>query len=141
MPVAPQESSIWQVLEQPSPLTVLPSSHHSDGPGTCWIIWFCTTPSPQAAFSQAVGPTWQRKPSSILQALLQPSPSLVLPSSQISPGSCMPLPQVGGNSVLQSLSQPSPSVLLLSSHSSNGTSAMPSPQTGLLHLLGMSKQK
>src|SRR6266436_3398428 len=88
---SPQRSpaSIMQVDEQPSQLTVLPSSHCS-APHT--------TPSPQPVTS--------------VQALLQPSQSSVLPSSHSSPASTTPLPQMavfGGSSILMNLPRPFPS--------------------------------
>src|ERR1043166_2540141 len=59
-----------QLLSQPSPLTVFPSSQPSP-----WV----TMPLPQP-----VG----------VQLASQPSPLTVLPSSQPSPGSSRPLPQI-----------------------------------------------
>src|SRR6266436_1514555 len=78
-----------QVDEQPSQLTVLPSSH-------CSVPH--TMPSPQPVTS--------------VQALLQPSQSSVLPSSHSSPASTTPLPQMavfGGSSILMNLPRPFPS--------------------------------
>ena len=88
---SPQRSplSSVQVDEQPSQLTVLPSSH-------CSVPH--TTPSPQPVTS--------------VQVLLQPSQSSVLPSSHSSPASTMPLPQTavfGGSSILMNLPRPFPS--------------------------------
>src|SRR5262245_60779377 len=65
-------TSSWQVDEQPSQPTALPSSHCSGAQ---------TTPSPQ--------------PVSTRQPVLQPSQSVSLPSSQSSPGSRTPSPQDG----------------------------------------------
>ena len=88
---SPQRSPVSsvQVDEQPSQLTVLPSSH-------CSVPH--TMPSPQPVTS--------------VQALLQPSQSSVLPSSHSSPASTMPLPQTavfGGSSILMNLPRPFPS--------------------------------
>src|SRR5262245_52184822 len=94
-----------QLLSQPSPLTLLPSSHCSPG-SRC--------PLPQG----------------IWHVEEQPSPFAVLPSSHCSPGSTMPLPQPVN---LQLLSQPSPLTLLPSSHCSPG-SMCPLPQV-ILHVV------
>src|SRR6058998_3017946 len=88
---SPQRSpvSVVHVDEQPSQLSVLPSSHCSAPQ---------TTPSPQPVTS--------------VQALLQRSQSLALPSSHSSPGSTLPLPQTasrGGSSILTNLPRPCPS--------------------------------
>src|SRR5206468_2974237 len=63
------EGSHWQVDEQPSPDTVLPSSHCSPA---------STTPLPHSGGGGGV---------SIVQSAEQPSPSTVLPSSHCSPAS------------------------------------------------------
>src|SRR6266446_4701315 len=88
---SPQRSPVSsvQVDEQPSQLTVLPSSHGS-APHTMR----------------------PRQPVTRVQALLQPSQSSVLPSSHSSPASTMPLPQMavfGGSSILMNLPRPFPS--------------------------------
>src|SRR5438094_2708170 len=88
---SPQRSpvSIVQLAEQPSQLTVLPSSH-------CSVPH--TMPSPQPVTS--------------VQLLLQPSQLSVLPSSHSSPASTLPLPQTavfGGSSILMNLPRPFPS--------------------------------
>src|SRR6185437_14922958 len=77
------------------------------------------------------------------QSALQPSPLIVLPSSQTSPGSSTPLPQtycevqgppIGGQvhpgSTWQRPLQPSPGSVLPSSHCSLGWLTLPSPQAG-----------
>src|SRR5207247_8709153 len=97
---SPQRSplSSVQVDEQPSQLTVLPSSH-------CSVPH--TMPSPQPVTS--------------VQPLLQPSQLSVLPSSHSSPASTLPLPPTavfGGSSTLLNLPRPFPS-------STSGSSAWP----------------
>ena len=66
--------------------------------------------------------------SRLLQSLEQPSPLILLPSSQTSPGSRRPLPQ---NSTWQVGPQPSPLTVLPSSQASPG-STTPSPQISRL---------
>src|SRR2546426_2390194 len=88
---SPQRSpvSVVHVDEQPSQLSVLPSSHCS-APHTA--------PSPQPVTS--------------VQSLLHPSQFSVLPSSHSSPGSTTPLPHTavfGGSSILMNLPRPFPS--------------------------------
>lgn len=116
--------SIVQSEEQPSPLTVLPSSQASPS----------NIPSPQrdlqAPWVQS-GSDWQRDP--------QPSNGVVLPSSQLSAPSTMPSPQTVREqtlglplhlkpiSTLQVDAQPSPSLKLPSSQGS-GNVTVPSPQ-------------
>src|SRR5438552_19172201 len=85
---SPQRSpvSVVQLDEQPSQLTVLPSSH-------CSVPH--TMPSPQPVTS--------------VQLLLQPSQLSVLPSSHSSTASTLPLPQTalfGGRSILLKLPSP-----------------------------------
>ena len=70
-------STVLQSAEQPSPSTVLPSSHASPG---------SRTPSPHGA----------------MQSAGQPSPERLLPSSQTSPRSSRPLPQVPTTQILPS---------------------------------------
>ena len=99
-----QKPSSVQNRPQPSPSTVLPSSHSSRQP---------LIPSPQTSGSQ-------------LQSAAQPSPGVVLPSSQASvPGVSTPLPQI---SKRQLGSQPSPMTVLASSHCSPGC-VVPSPHS------------
>src|SRR5690242_4179058 len=111
--------SVWQVTSvgvflqfdsQPSPLTLLPSSHSSPG---------STLPFPQSALE----PSW-------VHADEHPSPLTLLPSSHSSPGSTLPLPQKGPPSFVHDAEHPSPLTLLPSSHSSPG-SKWPLPQSGL----------
>src|SRR5436853_95918 len=64
--------SITQVAEQPSPLSLLPSSHSSSG---------SSVPSPQGGSS--------------MQGAAQPSPQTVLPSSHSSPAPSAWLPPGG----------------------------------------------
>src|SRR5262249_3965119 len=64
------------------------------------------------------------QPASTLQAVLQPSPPFVLPSSHCSPDCTTPSPQRGN---VQSRLQPSVSTRLPSSHCS-GSCRTPSPQ-------------
>ena len=127
--VAP--GSIWQLLEQPSPLTVLPSSQASLP---------LRTLSPQIG-TQGLPGTGQRQPASTAEQLAaQPSPDPVLLSSQASVGASRPSPQMAVSkhalpmfgqtqlfSIWQSGVQPSPAVMLWSSHCSPGSS-MPFPQ-------------
>jgi len=77
--VAPGSS--WQVLEQPSPLVVLPSSQVS--------LPTMIVPSPHFGEHRFPG-TRHSKPLSTLQVLEQPSPLVVLPSSQVSLPSSTP---------------------------------------------------
>ena len=115
--------SIWQVLEQPSPLALLPSSHCSP---------LRILPSPHLAM-QALPTTRHWYPvSTVLQSAEQPSPLAVLPSSHCSLPSRTPLPHVTAEHLqrcpgvhwqpasilLQSDEQPSPSFWLPSSHTS-----------------------
>jgi hypothetical protein len=58
--------SIWQVDEQPSPLTRLPSSHASPG---------STLPSPQAVVQAWVLPLPSKQFGSFVQVFEQPLPS------------------------------------------------------------------
>src|SRR4051812_5228696 len=84
-----------QLLSQPSPLTLLPSSHSSPA---------SSMPLPQSM------------PGSFWQVDEQPSPSAVLPSSHCSPASLVPSPHLGcGFSLVQVEEQPSPSAVLPSS--------------------------
>src|SRR5207248_296894 len=99
---SPQTGSL-QALEQPSPSTVLASSHCSTP--------FSTKPSPQVALMQPLtqaslfevfpsshcSTPFSTKPSphdAKKQVLKQPSVFEVLPSSHCSPGSSKPFPQV-----------------------------------------------
>ena len=68
--------------------------------------------------------------SSVWQVALQPSPAVLLPSSQVSPVSTLLLPHTaaGSDSVWQVALQPSPAALLPSSHCS-APSFLPSPHT------------
>jgi hypothetical protein len=70
-------------------------------------------------------------PHARVQLLSQPSPLLVLPSSQVSAPALMPLPQ---NDSQQLLSQPSPSIVLPSSQASSKLT-IPSPHPGSTSLL------
>src|SRR5439155_1039421 len=98
-----------QLEEQPSPDTVLPSSHCSPG---------STTPSPQR------GSRWQ--------VAEQPSPERVLPSSHCSPGSRIPLPHTSNRQLAE---QPSPERVLPSSHCSPASSTLlPQSPTGARQL-------
>src|SRR5438477_294946 len=103
MMLLPHVSSDLQSAEQPSPETVLLSSHASPTVPT-------TVPLPPGR-----------------HAMLSGSPPTALPSSHCSPFavSMMPLPQVSFD--LQSAEQPSPDRLLPSSHASSGV-ATPLPQ-------------
>ena len=87
----------------------------------------------------------QVNPCSIVQVMAQPSPEVVLSSSQPSPPRSSPSPQIGVHSwlttgheypcsIVQVEVQPSPEVVLPSSHGSTPTN-MPSPQIGA-HELG-----
>src|SRR5262245_27888780 len=100
-------------VEQPSPITALPSSHVSPQPVGA------TTPSPQSS------------PSSTAHAALQPSQLVVLPSSQDSPPSVMPSPQRGS---VQFVRQASGVVSLLAAPASQRSqveTTTPSPHTAL----------
>lgn len=84
-PVQLQPGSIMQLEEQPSPLSVLPSSH---------CLPNSTLPSPQAG-TQGLPGTGQTQPGSIAeQSPSQPSPLSVFPSSQTSGGTTMPSAQM-----------------------------------------------
>src|SRR5215467_7630092 len=78
---------------------------------------------------QTLGKPVQVKPGSTVQWSEHPSPFSMSPSSQTSPGSCLPLPQVElhwlgwplqtkPGSIKQLAEQPSPLTMLLSSHCS-----------------------
>ena len=126
-----EAGSTWQVLEQPSPLVVLPSSH---------VSLPSMTPSPQIGMHGFPG-TGQRQPASTVEQLAaQPSPDPVLLSSQASVGASRPSPQMAVRrqalptfgqlqpfSIWQSGVQPSPPSLLWSSHFSPRSST-PFPQ-------------
>src|SRR3569623_1323162 len=91
--------SMRQVLEQPSPLSVLPSSQDSVP---------VRMPSPQSGVHRLPG-TRQIQPfSTIWQSAEQPSPPLVLPSSQLSLSVRLPSPQRGGSPFCPGVRQVSP---------------------------------
>jgi hypothetical protein len=113
--------SIWQVDEQPSPLTSLPSSH---------CLPNSTFPSPQVGV-QGFPATRQLQPGSSLQVEEQPSPPFVFPSSHSLFEVNTPFPQtprywhgcpgfgqVQSASIWHSELHPSPLVVLPSSHPS-----------------------
>jgi hypothetical protein len=77
--------SSLHVAEQPSPLTVLPSSHISP---------VVITPSPQAGLQGLPGTRHCHPDSTVLQLSEQPSPLTVLPSSQTSSEVRMPFPHL-----------------------------------------------
>src|SRR5262245_8436848 len=104
-----QISCSLQVDEQPSPSTVLPSSH-------CSLCRTSTMPLPHAG-------SWQ--------VASQPSPLMAFPSSHCSPTGWMPLPQAVA---VQLVSQPSPFTWLPSSHCSL-PAFTPLPQRGTVQLL------
>ena len=107
-------SSILHSESQPSPLSVLPSSHCSPASMT------------SLPHTGAGGP-------SITHAALQPSPSCLLPSSHCSPSSSLPSPHSGpALNSLHALVQASLSTLLPSSHSSLPGSIVPSPHQEVL---------
>src|SRR5450432_3156541 len=83
-PVAVQVGSSWQVPEQPSNGTALPSSQLS-APSL--------TLSPQTVGTHLHGEPLHLKPCSIWQRALQPSAAVLLPSSQPSFASVVPSPQ------------------------------------------------
>src|SRR6185436_15592880 len=99
-----------------------------------------TMPSPQrGAFMHGTPGAWQTQPCSSWQLALQPSLTVVLPSSQFSPGSTRLLPQIedrtqawpgmqvnAGSWIVQVALQPSPSVVFLSSQTSPAP-MIPSP--------------
>ena len=97
----PQDSSLRQSAEQPSPPAVLPSSHTSPASSSSLpqVISRQMLEQPAAGLggshssfaSQSMIPLPQD--SSLSQPALQPSPSSQLPSSHTSPGSTKPLPQ------------------------------------------------
>ena len=122
-----------QVLEQPSPLVVLPSSH-------CSVPTIC--PSPHFGTQGLPGMRHCQPGSMVLQSPEQPSPLTVLPSSQASWLDNFPSPQTAretqgwpgvgqlhsfGFSSWHVFEQPSPPTLLPSSHCSL-VSMIPSPQ-------------
>ena len=79
---------ILQSAEQPSPSAAFESSHTSPR-------FALTTPSPQRAARVHGEPgAGQPHPVSSAQAAEHPSLALVLPSSQVSPGSTRRLPQI-----------------------------------------------
>jgi hypothetical protein len=79
--------SFWQVLEQPSPLTVLPSSQ---------VSLPVRILSPHNGVQRLPGTRHSHPASMVLQSAEQPSPLTVLPSSQVSSADRVALPQVGG---------------------------------------------
>ncbi len=104
-------STAWQSAEQPSPLSVLPSSH---------ALFEVRMPFPHTpAYSHGFPSVGQLQLASIWQSLLQPSLFWVLPSSHCSLRWMMPSPQVPplGRSMA-----PSPVGL-----ASNFTSTVPGP--------------
>src|SRR5262245_25239850 len=118
--------------EQPSPDTVLPSSHCSPGSrmpspqrGSCWQV--AEQPSPDTVLPSSHCSPGSRTPSpqrgSRWQVAEQPSPETVFPSSHVSPKSTTPLPQASIRHVAE---QPSPETVLPSSHCSLG-STIPLP--------------
>ena len=163
----PQLSLLWQSAPQPSPPSLLPSSQISPASNTPLPQYMASQEGEQllAGFggshsspaSQSTMPLPQL--SLLAQPLEQPSPSSLLPSSQISPGSTTPLPQymalqddeqslagLGGSQsspasqstillpqisvLLQSALQPSPPSVLPSSHASPGSiTPLPHPCT------------
>src|SRR5580704_5265251 len=81
-----QFASIWQSELQPSPDTVLPSSH-------CSPMSSSTTPSPQnSIFWHGCPGLGQVHPGSRAQVEEQPSPETVLPSSHCSLPATWPSP-------------------------------------------------
>jgi hypothetical protein len=72
------------VLEQPSPLTVLPSSHVSVP---------VSTPSPHSGEHGLPGTRHSQPASTVWQSAEQPSPLTVFPSSQVSSDVKTPFPQ------------------------------------------------
>ena len=84
VPTQMYPGSTSQVAEQPSPFTILKSSHCS---------FEVIMPSPQVAV-HTLGVPVHVKPCSTLQADEHPSLSVVLMSSQVSTSSTMPFPQV-----------------------------------------------
>src|SRR5690242_4688909 len=110
--------------EQPSPETVLPSSHCSPGSrtpsphrGSCWQV--DEHPSPEIVFPSSHCSPGSTSPSpqrgSRWRVEEQPPPETVLPSSHVSPTSTMPLPQPSSR---HDDEQPSPEAVLPSSHCS-----------------------
>jgi hypothetical protein len=87
-----QPVSIWQVALHPSPETALPSSHSSpvSTMPSPHLIWMHLPPVGAPASDGVSG---HCQPGSVWQVDEQPSPDVVLPSSQVSPGSTTPLPQ------------------------------------------------
>src|SRR5450432_776769 len=79
-------STLLQSPEQPSPLTLFPSSQASGE---------LTVPSPQTVLRVQGWPTdGQIQPFSIWQSGVQPSPPILFPSSHRSPGSSIEFPHV-----------------------------------------------
>src|SRR5690625_7629310 len=66
-------------------------------------------PSPQTSSTQGLPGVGHDQPSSMAQVLEQPSPSSVLPSSQVSPGLTMPSPQTISKHGLPASTQSQPS--------------------------------
>src|SRR5690606_21441389 len=83
-PVQDQPGSVRHVLEQPSPLTALPSSQFSVA-----VI----TPSPQSGTHFLPGTRHCQPGSTAVQSAAQPSPPTVFPSSQASALASTPSPQ------------------------------------------------
>jgi hypothetical protein len=148
-------ASTWQELEQPSPLTWLPSSQSSPG---------STFPSPHTVEQAWLWPELSRQLGSLVQVFEQPVPSPKkrplrplqplgrftgsVPQSHCSPISLIPLPQFalmqswpgeGGQlapgSIWQVLEQPSPLTAFPSSQVSLPVSLL-SPQIGVQGIPG-----
>ena len=138
VPAQEDPGSTRQVVEQPSPPTLLPSSHIS----VPMII-----PSPQAGTHLRPGTRHSYPVSTLLQSAEQPSPPAVLPSSQASLAASLPSPhtevivqtlgepvQVQPSGIWQIALQPSPPVLLPSSHPSP-VSSVPSPHLAVMMMI------
>ena len=105
-PVHVKPVSIWHVDEQPSPASVLLSSHCSR------LLHRIFLPSPQMGAHESRPPTplpsvldeVHAKPSSIWHSAEQPSPAAVLLSSHASAVERMPLPQTCTGGVYESAS-------------------------------------
>src|SRR3569623_3249251 len=95
--VAP--GSIKQVLEQPSLLSVLPSSQDSVP---------VRIPSPHSGVHRFPGTRQIHPFSTVWQSDAQPSPPAELPSSQLSLSDRLPSPQRGGSQGLPAVGQESP---------------------------------
>src|SRR5262245_11638134 len=113
--------SIVHVAEQPSPPTVLPSSHSFLSPGN-------SRPLPHTVLH---GPPPGGHTGSRRQSGEHPSPVTVLPSSHCSEPSCLPLPQVVAAHTVGPVQPPAPLALVHDQPSAFVAARLSRVQSGL----------